>query len=288
MSKKRLYVIGNGFDCMYGLPTKVSDFMRHLSEKQVYNETSDANEILNTYGVYWCEFEEGLSYIDTEEIYGRNVQVPDYLSDHESDRDGGILNMQMYTDSLEESVREALDDMIQEAESELDEKECITKLLFNAGDQIVSFNYTSTIERLYDLPEGTNIIHIHGNADGDKIFGYKEQLEQSFVVSSSEEDYYVDKQKEVVNSMYKRLQKNYNDKELEDFLRGNCQEVEEVVVIGHSMSNVDSKYMEMIESVVKPKKWYISQYDQEPSENSLLEYSFADKIKFFDSGDVLI
>ena len=141
---------------------------------------------------------------------------------------------------------------------------------------------------LYDLPEGTNIIHIHGNADGDKIFGYKEQLEQSFVVSSSEEDYYVDKQKEVVNSMYKRLQKNYNDKELEDFLRGNCQEVEEVVVIGHSMSNVDSKYMEMIESVVKPKKWYISQYDQEPSENSLLEYSFADKIKFFDSGDVLI
>ena len=153
--------------------------------------------------------------------------------------------MQMYTDSLEESVREALDDMIQEAESELDEKECITKLLFNAGDQIVSFNYTSTIERLYDLPEGTNIIHIHGNADGDKIFGYKEQLEQSFVVSSSEEDYYVDKQKEVVNSMYKRLQKNYNDKELEDFLRGNCQEVEEVVVIGHSMSNVDSKYMEM-------------------------------------------
>lgn len=54
------------------------------------------------------------------------------------------------------------------------------------------------------------------------------------------------------------------------------------------MSNVDSKYMEMIESVVKPKKWYISQYDQEPSENSLLEYSFADKIKFFDSGDVLI
>ena len=227
MSKKRLYVIGNGFDCMYGLPTKVSDFMRHLSEKQVYNETSDANEILNTYGVYWCEFEEGLSYIDTEEIYGRNVQVPDYLSDHESDRYGGILNMQMYTDSLEESVREALDDMIQEAESELDEKECITKLLFNAGDQIVSFNY-------------------------------------------------------------KRLQKNYNDKELEDFLRGNCQEVEEVVVIGHSMSNVDSKYMEMIESVVKPKKWYISQYDQEPSENSLLEYSFADKIKFFDSGDVLI
>jgi len=272
---------------MYGLPTKVSDFERHLSEKQVYNEIDDANEILNNYEVDWCEFEEGLSNINTEEIYSRNVQYPDYLSDHESDRDGGILNMQMYTDSLEESVREALDDMIQEAESELDEKVCITKSLFNEGDQIVSFNYTSTIERLYDLPDGTNIIHIHGNSGGDKIFGYKEQLKQPSVMLSSEEDYYVDKQKEVVNSMYKRLQKNYKYKELKDFLEKNCQEVDDVVVIGHSMANVDSEYMEMIESVVKPKKWYISQYNQEPSENSLSEYSFVDKICPFDSKNVL-
>lgn len=287
MNRKRLYIIGNGFDCMYGLPTKVSDFERHLSEKQVYNEIDDANEILNIYEVDWCEFEEGLSNINTEEIYSRNVQYPDYLSDHESDRDGGILNMQMYTDSLEESVREALDDMIQEAESELDEKVCITKSLFNEGDQIVSFNYTSTIERLYDLPDGTNIIHIHGNSGGDKIFGYKEQLKQPSVMLSSEEDYYVDKQKEVVNSMYKRLQKNYKYKELKDFLEKNCQEVDDVVVIGHSMANVDSEYMEMIESVVKPKKWYISQYNQEPSENSLSEYSFVDKICPFDSKNVL-
>lgn len=287
MNRKRLYIIGNGFDCMYGLPTKVSDFERHLSEKQVYNEIDDANEILNNYEVDWCEFEEGLSNINTEEIYSRNVQYPDYLSDHESDRDGGILNMQMYTDSLEESVREALDDMIQEAESELDEKVCITKSLFNEGNQIVSFNYTSTIERLYDLPDGTNIIHIHGNSGGDKIFGYKEQLKQPSVMLSSEEDYYVDKQKEVVNSMYKRLQKNYKYKELKDFLEKNCQEVDDVVVIGHSMANVDSEYMEMIESVVKPKKWYISQYNQEPSENSLSEYSFVDKICPFDSKNVL-
>lgn len=287
MNRKKLYIIGNGFDCMYGLPTKVSDYERHLSKKQVYNETDDANEILNTYGVHWNEFEEGLSNIDTEEIYSRNVQSPDYLSDRESDRDGGILNMQMYTDSLEESVREALDDMINEAESKLDEKEIITKQLFNDGDQIVSFNYTSTIERLYDLPEGTNIIHIHGDSDGEKIFGYKDQLKQPPVMSSSEEDYYVDEQKEIVNSMYKRLQKDYKYKELNDFLVRNCQDVDEVVVIGHSMANVDSEYMEMIESVVKPKKWHISQYNQEPSEKSLSEYSFKEKICPFDSKDVL-
>ena len=215
------------------------------------------------------------------------MQSPDYLSDHESDRDGGILNMQMYTDSLEESVREALDDMIQEAENELDEKECITKPLFNEGDQIVSFNYTSTIERLYDLPEGTNIIHIHGDSDGNKIFGYKEQLDQPLVMSSSEEDYYVDEQKEVVNSMYKRLQKDYKYQELNDFLVKNCQDIDEVVVIGHSMADVDSEYMETIESVVRPTKWSISQYNQEPSIKSLSEYSFADRINPFDSRDVL-
>lgn len=287
MTKKRLYVIGNGFDCMYGLSTKVSDFERHLSEKRVYNEIDSANEILNTYGVYWNEFEEGLSYIDIKEIYCRNVQSPDYLSDRESDRDEVILNMQLYTDSLEKCVRDALDDMIQEAESELDEKECITKSLFCEGDQIVSFNYTSTIERLYDLSEGINIMHVHGDSDGNKIFGYKERLEAQSVISSDEEDYYADKQKDVVNSMYKRLQKNYKYKELNEFLERNCQEVEEVVVIGHSMANVDSDYMEMIEKIVKPQKWHISQYNQEPSENSLSEYSFVDKICFFDSRALL-
>ena len=41
MNKKRLYVIGNGFDCMYELPTRVLDFERYLSEKQVYNEIDD-------------------------------------------------------------------------------------------------------------------------------------------------------------------------------------------------------------------------------------------------------
>ncbi|MBO5470778.1 MAG: hypothetical protein J6A03_13715 [Lachnospiraceae bacterium] len=48
MNKKRLYVIGNGFDCMYELPTRVLDFERYLSEKQVYNEIDDAKEILDT------------------------------------------------------------------------------------------------------------------------------------------------------------------------------------------------------------------------------------------------
>ena len=79
VNKKRLYVIGNGFDCMYGLPTRVLDFERHLSEKQVYNEIDDAKEILDIYGVHWGEFEEGLSHIDTQEIYRSNVQFHELL-----------------------------------------------------------------------------------------------------------------------------------------------------------------------------------------------------------------
>lgn len=286
MSSK-LFVIGNGFDCMYGLPTKVSDYERLLSGKMVYNEIDNAKEILNAYGVFWGEFEEGLSFIDIGEIFSRNIEYPDYLSDHEFDRDGGILNMQMYTESLETAVRSALDDMIYEAECVLNYRNCITKPLFIEGDQIISFNYTSTIERLYKIPKGSEIIHMHGFVGGEKIFGYKNQQKQSLSRISSEEDYYVDEQKEVVDSMYKRLQKRYKYDELAYFLNKNCQDVEEVVVIGHSMAEVDSEYMEMIETIVKPKVWRISQYYQNPNMELLNDYSFAYKISLFDSSVIL-
>lgn len=65
---------------------------------------------------------------------------------------------------------------------------------------------------------------------------------------------------------------------------GKCEKIERVVVMGHSMSSVDSEYMELIEKVLNPKEWRISQYKEDPSWESLRGYSFNKKVIFYDLG----
>ena len=109
---RTLYIIGNGFDLHFKLKTKTNHFVEHLKTQPVYNEVGNAFEVLNCYGVDWYEYEQSLNDIDLDDIEFQNEIQPDYLSDRESDRDGGILNMQMYVDSLSEAIRSALEQMV--------------------------------------------------------------------------------------------------------------------------------------------------------------------------------
>ena len=90
-----LYIIGNGFDLHFKLKTRPEHFEKYLETQPVYNERSNAFEVLNCYGVDWHEYEQSLNDIALDDIAFQNEIQPDYLSDRESDRDCGILNMQM-------------------------------------------------------------------------------------------------------------------------------------------------------------------------------------------------
>lgn len=81
-----------------------------------------------------------------------------YLSGYESDRGSGILNMQIYLNSINESIRKALQDMIKFANEDLEEKILAEPCqIFCSGDAIFNFNYTYTIEILFDLSQDISI-----------------------------------------------------------------------------------------------------------------------------------
>ena len=148
--RRRLFVIGNGFDLHFGLPTKVSDFKDYLSYQNVYS-MGNAREVYDSYGVNWSEFEKSLASISIDCIYEENAQGPDYLSDRESDRDGGIIEMVELTDQFLEARNNALNEMINNTESKIQSIQSpYRKSLFN-DSIIISFNYTSTLETLFDL-----------------------------------------------------------------------------------------------------------------------------------------
>lgn len=282
-----LYVIGNGFDLHFGLKTSPKDYENILRTKCIYNEIDNAYDILNTYGINWSEYEQSLADLDLDEMENQNLIMPDYLSDHESDRDGGILNMQLYTDSINDAISSALNDMVQAANEEVERKSLSGEHyhLFNNGDAILNFNYTSTIEMLFDLPAIIPILHIHGfyEAGQPLIFGYKigkENYERIIESYGDDGDYYIEQQREIIYDFYKSWKKTLRMSFLKNFLF-TCHGINEIVVLGHSMGQVDSDYMEYIEYMLHPVKWKISYHDSNDVIVNSQTYSFTSKIHFF-------
>lgn len=292
MKKNTLFIIGNGFDMFHGLPTHTSNFCEILSSKKVDGDIDNALEIFMNYGVDWGEYENSLSKMNLDEIEEQNLTMPDYLSDHESDRDGTIFNMESYLSDLSFVIEESLSEMVENANELLYDTEAKLNNMFMKNDAILSFNYTSTLEELYEI-EGIPILHIHGYfEDNDELlFGYREgknadeYRKYHFDPLDDSRDYYVDSQREKIVMFYENWRKNIQLDKLKEFLN-NIHNIDQICVMGHSMSYVDGEYMELIEEILSPSKWYISQHNNYPGKEALGSYSFANRVVFYSLNDL--
>ena len=275
-----LYIIGNGFDLHYGLETGVSTFKKLLSQKYIDTVGINALELFDSYGVNWGDYEMSLSDLDLNSVKDSIMTYPDYLSDHESDREDCIYYTNMHINQLIDAVYDSLHEMIQNANSQLQSinHDYIELLSINECSPIVSFNYTSTLELLY----GIKAYHIHGlYEDGDNlIFGYKDMNSEK-LLSGLEEDYYVDAQIDSINQLYADFKKKIQINQLREYL-SLIGRVDIVIVFGHSMSLVDYEYFDMINKLLSPSEWRVSYHNK--NDTVLLnasQYLFCDKIKFF-------
>lgn len=283
-----LFIIGNGFDLHFGLKTGTADFEEFLRAQGIEGEMDNAFEILNAYGVDWSEYEQSLANMDLDAIELENLGFPDYMSDRESDRDGVIFQMQEYLDSISDAITSALEEMVDTANEALEDEDIMAKQpkLFQSGDAVISFNYTSTVEMLFDIPDDIPILHIHGyRANQERlIFGYKEMKGdyRTRLEPNEDTDFYEDQQRQAIYEFYTGWQKKTDLKKLKRFLK-NCQGFNQVVVLGHSMGEVDAKYMEVIEKALHPTEWMISYYCSPRSmKDTLKQYSFEQKCVLFE------
>lgn len=274
----KLYVIGNGFDLHFKLHTDPGAFIQLLRAKKTYDGWS-ALDVFGSYGVDWSKYEGSLSYLDIDEIAEEHITSPDYLSDHEYDRDGTITNMAYYLNYLKKAVQESLNEMVCEANKAIGSVQFTEydASLIDDVSPILNFNYTSTIEKLYHR----QCFHIHGcYENGDQlIFGYLEQLKTKIETDLKSEweedhDYYIDTQKQLIVDFYHFWKKQLQIEQLTLFL-SDLKSIDEVVVIGHAMGMVDSAYFELIEQLLKPEKWTVYCHEEMPQYR---RYAFANKV----------
>ena len=275
--------------------TTTTDYCELLSSKDVYGSCFNACEVFESYGNDWGEYEKSLSYIDLDIIEEEILSFPDYLSDRESDRDGTIWFVDEHLISLRKAVFDSLREMVEIANNDIYDSDNRINNVFKNAAAIISFNYTSTVEKIYG-PKNVPILHIHGYyaLSEELLFGYKDgdnsnkYRDRNFDPSDDGRNYYIDTQRESIAGFYDGLKKEIQVKRLEDFLKSIPDKVDQICVMGHSMSDVDDDYMEMIDCITNPIKWYISQFDSKPSIDDLKIYSFSDKIVFYSLNDLLI
>lgn len=167
--KTRLFIIGNGFDLAHKLPTHYENNFKIIAEKN--ESVMEFWELYSFEGPkIWSDFENCLAHPDfntLEEIF--DGYFPDYSSDHESDRTAIITQV-----DISGNLHRSLSEFAEVAEKAIDFTSPLKeyKKFFNDSDIFITFNYTHTLEKLYNI-DANKILHIHGEVGKNNLLlGY--------------------------------------------------------------------------------------------------------------------
>jgi hypothetical protein len=279
----KLFIIGNGFDRAHGLPTGYWDFRTYLENMypeflhafeqhyEIYPRTDDAAKKK----LLWNELETNLANIDEDVIVENavsidmnlesgDVGIEDTLYDYFTEEYKYIEQLAKY---LKQWVRTIRIKGIQQK----------TDFINKAEDVFyITFNYTAVLETVYGIGEN-KIIHIHGSLrqrDDEPVLGHgnidridkiQEKLQEAERVYDEKEmsicrvveDYYRHTYKDINKYMYKLL----------DLIN---KDINEIIVIGHSVAGVDIPYFRNIDMFTKKKAvWKVYYYPK--SEKNLIK-----------------
>jgi hypothetical protein len=270
MPPQRLYLIGNGFDLYHKIPSRYSDFGQHL--KQV---NPDLHETLETYlsvRENWADFESDLADLDVDFIIDiASAFLVSYSAEDWSDA---------YHHDFQYEVENIVDALSRGLKAEFtawataleipDVSLCPVPLLpLDTGARYLNFNYTSTLQRLYRIsPE--LILHIHNSVadhQPDLVLGHavnpSRQQSLNYGLDLESQDTRVTEANEILDSYFSSTYKPTHEvikkhRGYFDSLAG----INEICVVGHSLSKVDIPYFAEIINITSPAdpEWVVTYY----------------------------
>lgn len=252
-----LYIIGNGFDLWHELPTSYRlfyEFAKDLLDELVryfYDEL--AKDVL------WYDFENLLGTFDSQMFY-----------DEHDDTDVSAEDFKLSdTYGIESDVSEQADDMVNEIRNRfhdwiysIDISKASKKLTFSSDSRFLTFNYTSTLQKVYGIDD-EKVCHIHGKSDryDELVFGHGDTFEEEPEVDENGESnrtIFSDAERAARYPFY-AFQKPVERviEQNSDFFKS-LNDITDVIVIGHSLNEIDLPYFEKLAKSVKGAKWTVS------------------------------
>lgn len=241
----------------------ILDVLRDFEEKYYF-----LGKELQTY--LWNDLEFNLANIDenvlTEQMFqstdlgleSGNIGIEDTLNYYFEDEFKYIEELTIYLKEWIEVVNQELDGINRR-----------TSLINESHQDIfINFNYTTTLEDIYNI-SSLNVLHIHGVVDSDNelVLGHSNSSRINYF-----NEKYIDYQNRfdeqrapiysVLTDYCSKTYKDVNNYICELFSL-NFDAVERVIIIGHSLGDVDLPYFEEVKKRVNGNtEWHVYYYDE--------------------------
>jgi len=307
-----LFIIGNGFDLMHGIPSSYYNFRDTIGKSNILRFTLET--YIRTDDI-WGDFENNLAYLDREMMLGT---VDNWLSDFgvpdEDDDDFSAADffaaqeisaspVFILTQELPKRFRRWINAL------KLNNHLKPLKDIINQNSRYINFNYTEFLETNYEIP-WENILYIHGDRrnknaqlvlghghDTDKVFEEWYQSNKNrkefqprlrgrkgryynndnpvylgyFLNDDTKGNWKSQMRYDAINNTVGIIEDYYDNsaKKTNDVLARNQQyfkslgNIRDIVVVGHSLSDVDYPYFKEIIKFNRNStelKWQISWY----------------------------
>ena len=264
MAINTLYIIGNGFDLAHGMATRYGDFRKWLIKNgriDVIQELQSAfpSRKENNY-LLWSDFEKALGRYDIDKVI--NWSWEDLCITVYSDSSRLIRNSDFFLNpQLIDILSEAFTAWIRSIPL------ANTPIDFNPKQEAyyLTFNYTDTLEVLYDIPNSL-ILHIHGRASQKEklIVGHNREIDPSDYCDNNSGMRENNERMQRLTDM-NNLRKPYHDIiDHNSAFFHNLNYVHDIQIIGHSCAEVDLPYFHKIkESIDVGAIWHFTPYCEE-------------------------
>ena len=283
VKNQSLLVLGNGFDIMHGIKSRYYDFQKTLG-KNSYLRFALENYLQDD--DIWADFENALGKINVGAMCNETI-IDDCLDDCDAyDEEASASSFFMAAEMAAQPIISIAEELPKRFRSWIEGLSVQTDdrpLKSIVSDTFcLNFNYTEFIETMYGVSE-SNVCYIHG-CRRKKTFPPKETLILGHKPGASDSMYDFAHTKLGKKSLVKRYLieaahenaisiVSQNDEELtknsseiigvhQNFF-DKLRNISSVIVIGHSLSEVDYDYFwEIIESNLRKDKiyWYISAF----------------------------
>lgn len=297
MSERNLVIVGNGFDLVHNLETKWSNFKEYLSqfdtELLYYLESC-----IECDSDLWSDFEKSLGRINRRIIYTDKLSDFDMIRNDEDEGNNHQMadSIRHIEDLIIDGTKRSLNDWILSIDVNVDPICSIQRILQKA--QVITFNYTSTLEETYNISTN-NIIYLHGKAVDlpaknfhdyfepdpvpEIVIGHGDDVDEidvgSFANSMSDEIVLDEVETEGHRDVLEELRKDTTKymPRLKPIL-DSMNEYDNIYIIGHSLSDIDAPYFHALASYISNHTriivTYKAEFEQREEKINRVKYLF--------------
>lgn len=270
---EHLFIIGNGFDLYHGLPTSYGHFRDYVKEHD--NELAELVEKYYSHkkdSDFWSDFEENLGGFDDDLLreFGYNY-LEDYGCENWRDAFHHDYQYEIYRmiDRVTKGIRKCFCNWLSQISFDGLEKKAI---LLEKDAYYLTFNYTRTLEKIYDIPT-QNILHIHGtfnSHDNDEIiYGHGGH---PYIIKKDIDDPRIAEGEEIIKDYFEKTTKPVKQiiHRYQKFFYRMTADVKKVTIVGHSMNKIDYPYYNRICNSIKGRiEWTYYYHSQDDIERCI-------------------